>query len=395
MSSSPHISDSSLPDALAEFRFQAPQTRKGGLRQLLSLVRRPPLAIPETEESKRTAASWDSWWNETAWSRDLTTNDPRWGSSCRSSNIWTQFGEAASLSDGHPHLYCLHCGLALQHPVVQNCGTKHLFNHLKSQSCLQITSSIHSRPQASSPIRRQQRKQDENTPTYSTVAFGQELVRLVIDNDISFRTIERPSFHRFVRFLRPETVLISRYNFGQLFQAQFDAAAARLLQDLGQATKLSLAFDGWTAGNHLGFLAVKGYYVNDNWQLREVLLDFVPLRGRHSGVSLASTILQVLRSTRTTKRLLAITCDNASNNATLSTTLETLLEDEGVRWSSKENRLPCLAHIINLVVQDIISHLQLSSTLQDEQGATLQRQHVRQIETVMSVPNSLRKVCTR
>jgi hypothetical protein len=121
----------------------------------------------------------------------------------------------------------------------------------------------------------------------------------------------------------------------------------------------------------------------------------VLLQGRHSSVSLASTILQVLQLTRITKRLLAITCDNASNNATLSTTLKTLLEDEGVRWSSKENRLPCLAHIINLVVQDIISHLQLSSTLQDKQGATLQQQHVRQIKTVISVPNSLRKVCTR
>ncbi|KAJ8115409.1 hypothetical protein OPT61_g2929 [Boeremia exigua] len=116
------------------------------------------------------------------------------------------------------------------------------------------------------------------------------------------------------------------------------------------------------------------------------------MRGKHTGVSMAQQVLQVLQATQTTKRLLGITCDNASNNSALSQTLQLQLQQEGVVWRSKENTIPCLAHIINLVVQDIIRHLRLEASPETENAERLQRQHIRGIEAQMSVPNSLRKL---
>ena len=92
-------------------------------------------------------------------------------------------------------------------------------------------------------------------------------------------------------------------------------------------------------------------------------------------------------------RLLAVTCDNASNNGTLTRTLQATLEEDRISWSSVENTIPCLAHIINLVVQDIIKHLQLAASAEVEEGETLQRRHVEEIMPQSSVLNSLRKVC--
>jgi hypothetical protein len=59
-------------------------------------------------------------------------------------------------------------------------------------------------------------------------------------------------------------VIINRYKFGQLFEKQFTEAAAALLHDLGTNTKISIALDAWTSNNHLSFLAVKGYYINNS-----------------------------------------------------------------------------------------------------------------------------------
>jgi hypothetical protein len=187
-------------------------------------------------------------------------------------------------------------------------------------------------------------------------------------------------------------VIISRYKFGQIFKSQFLDAKAALLQDLDKDTTISIALDAWTGANHLSFLAIKGYYINAYWQLKEKLLDFIPMRGKHTGVSMAKEVLKVLKAFNKTKKLLAITCDNASNNSTLSRTLESSLKEETYPWNSRENTIPCLAHIINLVVQDIIQHLKLSASVEAEYGNTLQRQHIKDIQTEVSVPNSLRKV---
>ena len=179
-----------------------------------------------------------------------------------------------------------------------------------------------------------------------------------------------------------------------MFRSQHEEAKRSILNDLGKTTKISIALDAWSASNHLCFLAVKGYYINQQWQLQEKLLDFLPMRGRHTGISMAEELLQVLTDTGTQSQLLALTCDNASNNSVLARTVQTKLENIDIHWSSKENTIPCLAHIINLVVQDIIRHLKLAVTIEVGARDTLQRRHIREIESHMSIPNSLRKVCS-
>jgi hypothetical protein len=116
------------------------------------------------------------------------------------------------------------------------------------------------------------------------------------------------------------------------------------------------------------------------------------MRGKHSSALIAEEVIRVLINTKTTHQLLGLTCDNASNNNVLSRLLEESLEKQGFTWSAKENTIPCLAHVIDLVVQDIILHLKLSAAYDEQLGGTLQQHHIRDISTGISVPNSLRKV---
>jgi len=380
-----------LPSDLEDYKLIAPQTVRGGGEQDLLIIRRPQFLSEKTESEKLLLAAWDTWWYNTLWGKDTTKSRPRWNSSCRTGTIWSYYGEAALLTNGHPYVYCYNCGLILQHPNVNSCGTKHLASHQKSLRCNKTEIPIHEQTVEARPLPKKHLRNQSST-FFSPQAYEEKLVQLVIDHNWSFRTVERRSFQQFVRFLQPNAVITSRYKFRQLFKDQFRAAEAAILQDLGSTTKLSIALDAWTSGNHLSFLAVKGYYINNAWQLREKLLEFIPVRGRHSGLSMAKEVLQLLKSAGIIKRLLAITCDNASNNSTLSQTLESKLQEEGCSWSSRENTIPCLAHVINLVVQDIIYHLKLSASPDDEQQQSFKRQHVKDIQAGMSVPNSLKKV---
>jgi hypothetical protein len=389
---------SDLPEILNQFKMSAPQIVKGGIEvKNLALVRYPSINLKDCQHTKEIVFIWNEWWNNTSWAADPTTSNPRWNSITRTGYIWTLFGEAALNPDGRPYVYCLNCGFILQHPTVRSIGTKHLHNHIDTRSCKATLVPIYSQTPGLSPQLSQlpNTRTPESIPLYSIQVFEKELVRVVIDNNWSFRTVERPSFQRFLHFLRPDTTSTTRFRFQTMFQTQATLAKESLLNDLSPATKLSIALDAWSANNHLSFLAIKAYYINDQWRLKDKLLDFIPMRGSHTGTSMATEVLQVLSNTSTKRRLLAITCDNASNNGTLTRTIQTKLKDEDIHWSSQENAVPCLAHIINLVVQDIIQHLKISALDEDGPDEALQRQYVDEVQNQMSVPNSLRKVRIR
>jgi hypothetical protein len=106
---------------------------------------------------------------------------------------------------------------------------------------------------------------------------------------------------------------------------------------------------------------------------------------------MARVVTRALSAKGISDRLLGVTCDNTGNNSTIVGFLEEILDDKNITWSSEENYIPYLAYVINLVVQEIISHLKLAATPEIEGGESLQRRHVSDIRVTISVPNSLKK----
>ena len=86
------------------------------------------------------------------------------------------------------------------------------------------------------------------------------------------------------------------------------------------------------------------------------MIGFEPLKGSHTGEHMAGILYKVLEHFSITKRLLSITTDNAGNNGTMRKELEELLNNLDVdnSWSSDSTKIPCLAHVIQLVVKAIL-----------------------------------------
>ena len=66
-----------------------------------------------------------------------------------------------------------------------------------------------------------------------------------------------------------------------------------VLQKLPTDGKLSVALDCWTSPFQQAFMAVTGYFLDDDWNYREILLGFQPLHGTHSGVNLSAVLFEV------------------------------------------------------------------------------------------------------
>lgn len=164
-----------------------------------------------------------------------------------------------------------------------------------------------------------------------------------------------------LRLLDPNISFPRRTKLRSFLNTRFETVKQKLLAGKPKQTAISVTLDTWTSPNHLGFLGIVGSFIDSRWERKEVLLGFEPLSGAHTGSALAAVVQKTLYDYDIESHLLAITADNASNNRTLCQVLSEKLESKGIQWSAKQNQLPCLAHVVQLIVNEIIKHLSIGA----------------------------------
>jgi hypothetical protein len=97
------------------------------------------------------------------------------------------------------------------------------------------------------------------------------------------------------------------------------------------------------------------------------LIGFEPLKGSHSGEYMVGILYNILERFSIIKRLLCITTDNAGNNGIMQKELKELLNNLDVNnnWSSNSTKIPCLAHVIQLVVKVILGAFDIKPMTED------------------------------
>ena len=104
-------------------------------------------------------------------------------------------------------------------------------------------------------------------------------------------------------------------------------------------------------------MAVTGYFIDQDWNYREILLGFEPLHRTHSGVNLSAVLLDLLQQHNIVDRVLAITTDNASNNNTLMSSIQESVQSLNLDHKTTIIRVPCIAHVIQLSLNQLLGHM--------------------------------------
>jgi hypothetical protein len=179
-----------------------------------------------------------------------------------------------------------------------------------------------------------------------------------------------------------------------------------MLSKLPSSGKISLALDCWTSTTQQAFLAITGYFIDNNWNHHEILVAFEPVSGSHEGRNLASIVVRALDAKKLSQRVLSITTDNASNNSTLMRSLVTILQEELYNRpliSSEaldpilrnllrgEYHVPCLAHVIQLIVLAMLSTLRLEAR-NDNVDRTWNHDRDSALASSSGIPKALEKV---
>lgn len=96
------------------------------------------------------------------------------------------------------------------------------------------------------------------------------------------------------------------------------------------------------------------------------------LKEKHSGLYLFQVLLETLKDFEIDEYITSITRDNASSNNTLIQEFKNYYQTSGFSF---EGNIACVAHVLNIVVQDILqvlikedyNSLQVSSLIQQEE----------------------------
>ena len=79
-------------------------------------------------------------------------------------------------------------------------------------------------------------------------------------------------------------------------------------------SKICLTLDLWTSVTSEGYICLTTHYVDENWELKNIILNFCHMPPLHTGTLLSNKILSFLEEWGIEKKIFSITLDNASNN---------------------------------------------------------------------------------
>jgi len=108
------------------------------------------------------------------------------------------------------------------------------------------------------------------------------LVEWIIVNQHSFIIVEEPKFIDLIRILCPDAVLVSadtiKRKIMDLYEANIDKMQEAFHNILG---KISFTLDIWTSPSTKSFLGITAHYIDKDWKLRNVLVDFIQIFGKN------------------------------------------------------------------------------------------------------------------
>ena len=107
------------------------------------------------------------------------------------------------------------------------------------------------------------------------------LIEWIIVNQHPFTIVEEPKFINFIHTLSPHAILISadtvKNKIMELYRNNVDKIQ-EIFQDI--SGKISFTIDIWTSPSTKSFLSITAHYIDKDWNLRNVLVDFIQIFGK-------------------------------------------------------------------------------------------------------------------
>ncbi|KAJ5300082.1 hypothetical protein PENANT_c146G01845 [Penicillium antarcticum] len=203
-------------------------------------------------------------------------------------------------------------------------------------------------------------KPRQSTSTeFSQTTLQKKILKFITTTRLPFRTVEHPEFKELLQYTRlatSELNIPSARSLRRLLDNEVQEQQQSVLSKLPPGSSLSIALDCWTSLFGQAFMAITGYFLDQDWNYCEVLLGFEHIQGSHTGTQLSETVIRIFQEHGITDRVLSITTDNASNNNTMVQGVQEMVQSQALHNTSVL-RVPCIVHVIQLCLKDLLGKI--------------------------------------
>ncbi|XP_042436796.1 zinc finger BED domain-containing protein RICESLEEPER 2-like isoform X2 [Zingiber officinale] len=271
------------------------------------------------------------------------------------SKVWDHF-DSFTNEKGENKSTCRYCGKEYFSSTRIH-GTSALLGHLKV-----CASYPQNKPSNQTQLAFQTGDVNENKPNLIAWKFDQQAIRkalchMIIVDELAFKFVERQGFKHFINVCQPSFQIPSRITVTrdcyQLYLEEKKKVRAQIQENVG---RICFTTDTWTSLQKVNYMCVTAHFVDNDWRLQKRVLSFSPVlshRGNDIGKALEMCLLEW-----GIDNVFTITVDNASSNDVAIT----YLKEKFANWEKcilggKWTHIRCVAHIMNLIVQDGLNHI--------------------------------------
>ncbi|XP_078437642.1 putative transcriptional regulator tpeD [Wolffia australiana] len=132
---------------------------------------------------------------------------------------------------------------------------------------------------------------------------------------------------------------------------------------------VSLTVDAWTAEKGTGLLGITIHWVDDKWAYRKWVLAIREIVRKYDGKNMAAIVIQALDEFGLRSKVYAVTIDNTAANKRMMALMARKIKIGNLNFTARRH-VPCVAHILNTVVQAAIKNFGVPSAqaVEPDQG---------------------------
>lgn len=169
------------------------------------------------------------------------------------------------------------------------------------------------------------------------------LLKLVTKDFQPFSIVEDVGFREYTYALNQSYSLPSRKTLSNvLLPAKFEEVHQKTREVLKNAKSVTITTDSWTSCNNDGFIGVTAHFIDNNFELKSILLEVDSSSINHTSQNLARELDRITSDWGLQDKILLCLSDNAAN-------IKKAIIDE-LHWK----HLGCVAHTVNLIVKDAL-----------------------------------------
>jgi hypothetical protein len=184
----------------------------------------------------------------------------------------------------------------------------------------------------------------ENTITKKP--FNEYLLGFIVCGQHSFTTVEEPAFISLIKSIDNNQRVPSADTISNLANKKFEDIKI-LVKNLltNNFSKFALTTDIWTSINVIPYACVTAYFIDKNFDLKDLTINFEEMPHPHDGEAIFNIIKSTCVGFNIDNNIITVTTDNASNNISGVKLFKQWLSDN-YTLNFSDFHLRCFAHII-------------------------------------------------